>query len=122
VEPARARPWRVVLIPSAVQASAQSQQQDHPAGERELLPSTAAVNEPQNDQKQNGTDCGGNNGGNDPSAEMDSQLGEQPTADQGADDPNADVSNETVSGASYNMAGQPSRDEADEENDDKTFG
>ena len=85
------------------------------------LPSAPSVDEPKNDQKQYCTDGGGYDRGNDPGAEVDAQLRQQPTADQGADDPNAEIGNETVAGTSYNLAGQPSRDEADQQNDEKAL-
>jgi len=78
------------------------------------LPSAPSVDEPKNNQKQYGADSGGNDRCNDPGAEVDAQLGQQPTADQGADDPNAEVGNQTVAGTSHNLAGQPSGDEADQ--------
>jgi hypothetical protein len=78
------------------------------------LPSTSAVDEPENNQKQYGADRSGDDGGNDPSAEMDAQLGKQPISDQGANDPDADVGNETVTRTSHDVTGQPSRDEAND--------
>jgi hypothetical protein len=79
------------------------------------------VDEPENNQKQYGADGGGNDRRNDPGAEVDAQLGQQPTADQGADDPNAEVGNQTVAGTPHDLAGQPSGDEADQQNNEKAF-
>src|SRR3954454_19690138 len=53
------------------------------------LPAAASMDEPENDQKQNGADGSGNNGGNNSAAQVNSQLRKQPTPDQGAN--NADA-------------------------------
>jgi hypothetical protein len=85
------------------------------------LPAPSAVDEPENDEKQYGSESGGDNGRDDSAADVDSQLRKQPTADESADDPEADVRNETVAGTPHNLAGQPSRDKADQQNYQNAF-
>src|SRR5215813_113458 len=84
-------------------------------------PSAAAVNKPQNDQENNGTDGGHDDGRNDAGAEVDAQLGQQPTADERADDSDADVRDEAIAGAFDDLSGKPSRDQADQQNDENRF-
>src|SRR5262249_53668113 len=84
-------------------------------------PSPPAVNEPQNDQENDGTDGGHDDGRNDAGAEVDAQLGQQPAADEGADDADADVRDEAVTGAFDDLSGKPSRDQADQQNDENRF-
>src|SRR5262245_52468795 len=81
-------------------------------------PSAAAVNEPQNDQENNGTDGGHYDGRNDAGAEVDAQLGQQPTADERADDSDADVRDEAIAAAIDELSGKPSRDQAAQQNDE----
>src|SRR5262245_63741158 len=84
-------------------------------------PSAPAVNEPQNDQKNDSTDGGHDDGRNDAGAEVDAQLRQQPTADERADDSDADVRDEAIAGASDDLSGKPSRDQADQQNDENRF-
>src|SRR3970282_251559 len=58
-------------------------------------PAATSVEEPQNDQKHDGADRGGDDCGYDAGTKADTQLGQQPTADKGADDPKSDVGEET---------------------------
>jgi hypothetical protein len=85
------------------------------------LPSAPSVDEPENNQQQDGADCSGNDRRNDPSAEVDAQSGQQPIPDKGPDDPDAEVGNETEASTAYNFASQPSRDDADQQNNEKAF-
>src|SRR5215475_8679026 len=84
-------------------------------------PSAAAVNKPQNDQENNGTDGGHDDGRNDAGAEVDAQLGQQPTADERANDSDADVRDEAIAGAFDDLSGKPSCDQADQQNDENRF-
>ena len=59
-----------------------------------------------------GRDDGRNNAG----AEVDPQLGQQPAADEGADDTDAEVGDQAVAGAADNLSGKPARDQADQQN------
>ena len=84
-------------------------------------PSTSSVDEPENDQKQHGTDRGIDDGGDDAGAKVNSQLRQQPAANEGADDPNDDISDDSEAGALYDLPGKPSSREADDQNNDETF-
>ena len=50
---------------------------------------------------------------NDARAKMDAELRKQPTADEGAHDANDDITDEPEPSSLYNLAGQPSGNEAD---------
>ncbi len=52
---------------------------------------------------------------------MDVELRKQPIADEGAYDPNDEVADESKAGALYDLAGQLSGNEADNEYDQETF-
>ena len=54
-------------------------------------------------------------------AEVDSQLGQQPASDEGADDTDADVGDDAVAGAANNLSGKPARDQADQQNHENRF-
>ncbi len=77
-------------------------------------PSAPSVDKPENDQKKHGADRCGNDGGNYAGAEVDTQLGQQPTSNQGADDSNTNVGDQAVSSASHDLSGKPSGDQTDE--------
>jgi hypothetical protein len=76
--------------------------------------SARGANEPENDQEQDGPDRRGDDGGRDAVAEMDVQRGQQPAADEGADDSDAEIGDQTETGAAHDLPGQPARDEADQ--------
>jgi hypothetical protein len=50
---------------------------------RSALPPASSVDEPENDQQENGANGGGDDGGHDTRAKMDSQSGQEPIADKG---------------------------------------
>src|SRR5262249_38448883 len=77
-------------------------------------PSAPAGNEPQNDQENDRTDGGRDDGRNNAGAEGDAQLGQQPTADEGAGDSDAEVRDEAEAGAFDDLSRKPSRDQADQ--------
>src|SRR5262245_59957596 len=84
-------------------------------------PSATAVNEPQDDQENNRSDGGHDDGRNDAGAEVDAQLGQEPTPDERADNSDADVRDEAIAGAFDDLSGKPSRDQADQQNDENRF-
>jgi hypothetical protein len=49
------------------------------------------------------------------------QAGQQPTADQGSNNSDTQVCNETVAGTANDMAANPPRDQADNQDDKDTF-
>jgi hypothetical protein len=85
------------------------------------LPSTAASEEPEHDQKQDSADRRRDDGVYNADAKVDAQLGQQPTADQGADNSDTHIGNETKSRATNDFAGKPTRDQADKQDDEDAF-
>src|SRR6266536_1995394 len=79
---------------------------------RASSPSAPSVDEPKNYQKQYCADSSVDNGGDDAGPKMNAQLRQQPIADEGADDPNDDIGEETEAGALHDLSGKPSSDEA----------
>jgi hypothetical protein len=78
----------------------------------------ARAGEPQGKQEHNCSDCGVHDEADDAGAEVNSEAMQQPVADEGADDANGRVANETKPVAPYNLARQPSGNEPDDQNDD----
>src|SRR5580700_6282951 len=83
---------------------------------RVALPPASSVDEPESDQEENCTNGGSYDGGHDTRAKMDSQSGQEPIADEGADDADAKVRHEPKAGAPYNLAGKPACDQSDQQN------
>jgi hypothetical protein len=54
-------------------------------------------------------------------AKGDAQPGQQPIADKGADDTYAKIGEETKARTAHDLAREPARHDADDNNDDKTF-
>jgi hypothetical protein len=81
---------------------------------RSALPPASSVDEPENDQEENCANGGGDNGGHYTRAKMDSQSGQEPIADEGADDADAKVRHEPKAGAPHDLAGKPARDQSDQ--------
>ncbi len=52
---------------------------------------------------------------------MNAQFGQQPIADESADNAYAKIGDETKARAAHDLARKPTRDNADENNDDETF-
>jgi hypothetical protein len=84
-------------------------------------PSSSAANEPDNQQEQQGANRGVDDRRNDADAEMDAELRHQPPADEGSDDSDDKVTYDPKSGATYDLASQPSRNEADHQDDQQTL-
>jgi hypothetical protein len=85
------------------------------------LPPASSIDEPENDQEENCANGGGDDGGHYTRAKMDSESGQEPIADEGADDANAKVRHEPKAGASHDLAGKPARDQSDQQNDQQTL-
>jgi hypothetical protein len=79
------------------------------------------MDEPQDEQQQNGADRGVDDRRDHPASEMDTELRQQPAPDEGADDPNDHIADESKAGPSYDLAGQPSGNETDQQDDEKAF-
>jgi hypothetical protein len=52
---------------------------------------------------------------------MNTELRKQPTGDEGADDPNDNIANQAKARPLYDLAGQPARNCANQQNDQQTF-
>jgi hypothetical protein len=52
---------------------------------------------------------------------MDAELGEQPATDEGTNNSNDQITDQTKAGPSHDLAGQPSRDDSNQQDDEKTF-
>src|SRR5260370_28662371 len=86
-----------------------------------LTTCAAGIDEPKNDKGDDGADGRRDDGRNDAGAEVNSQLWQQPTADEGANDADADIGDKAVAGAADDLAGKPSRDQTDQQNDENRF-
>src|SRR6266487_5903172 len=81
----------------------------------------APIDQPKDQQKHHRADRGGDDRGDDAPSEMNTQFRQQPSADEGANDSNADVGHETEARTPHDLPGQPACDKADNQNDQKTF-
>ena len=77
-------------------------------------PSASATNEPDDQQQDQRTNGGVDDGRNNSQAKMDAELRKQPTTDEGAYDSNEDIANDPKADALQDLAGHPSGGEADE--------
>jgi hypothetical protein len=84
-------------------------------------PSASAANEADDQQQDQRADGGVDDSRNEARAKMDAELRKQPTTDECADDPNDDIADDPEPGASHDLAGQPSCNEADHQYDKETF-
>jgi hypothetical protein len=85
------------------------------------LPTAASSDNPEDQQKYHGPDGGGGNRVHNPGANTDAQPGQQPRADEGADNPDDDVANDPEAGSLHELSGEPACNETYDQNDDKTF-
>jgi hypothetical protein len=91
------------------------------AGAATNSPPASSVDKPENDQKQDGADSRGDDRRQDTEAKMDTQSGQQPIADESADDADAKIRHKAETGASHDLTGEPTRDQSDHQNDEQTF-
>ncbi len=75
----------------------------------------------QDQQKQDCTDRRVDDGGDQPDTQMDAELRHQPGTNEGADNANQDIADDTETCAPHNLAGQPSCDQSNEQYDEKTL-
>src|SRR5689334_10109132 len=80
-----------------------------------------AAKKPHNDQEQNGPDGRIDDFRNKPATEVDTELGKQEAGDQGAGDANENISDDAKTGAAHDLAREPARNQADEQNDQDAF-
>jgi hypothetical protein len=84
-------------------------------------PAAASAQKAQDDEKKEGADCGCDDGSGDPRPKADTQLRQEPTANKGADDANADIPDETETKTPDDEARKPPSHQTDHEYDEKTF-
>ncbi len=72
-------------------------------------------------EKDDGADRRIDDRGSDADTQMNVQSRQQPAADERAGNSHDDVAEEAEAGAAHDMAGQPSGNQTDDENDDETF-
>ena len=89
-----------------------------PAASPSASPAAPAANQSENQEQQQRADSGVDDRGDNALAKVDAQSGQQPPADEGSYDADDEVIDDTVSGASDDLAGKPSRNEADCKDDD----
>ena len=84
-------------------------------------PSASAMNEPQDQQQYERPDGCVDDRRNDARTEMDAESRQQPTADDGAYDSDNEVADEPKPASARDPAGQPSGNEANDQNYQETF-
>src|SRR5437016_1186682 len=84
-------------------------------------PAASAANEPENQQKQHRADRGVDDRSDNAHANVDAELRQQPVADEGAYDSDDEVADDPIPRAAHDLAGQPSCNDADQQDDEETF-
>jgi hypothetical protein len=85
------------------------------------VPLAASTDQPYHDQQQDGADGGVDDRADNSDTKMDTDLRQEPVADEGANNSDDEVTNQAETCALYDLAGQPPRNEANEQYDKKTF-
>jgi hypothetical protein len=81
----------------------------------------AAADEPHDEQENQRPDGCVDDGGDNSDAKVEAELGQQPVANEGANDPDEEVTDESEPGASHDLTRQPSGNEADHQYDKETL-
>jgi hypothetical protein len=84
-------------------------------------PSTATAEKPHHEEQQYRADGGVDDRADDTAAEMDAELGQQPTAYKGAEDTDDQIADDPESGPAYDLTGQPACNEPYEQYDQEAF-
>jgi hypothetical protein len=84
-------------------------------------PSAASVDESQNDEEQDGADGRGDDCRDDAGPEMNAEPRQQPVADEGTDDADSEVGDETEAGPPDHLSGEPARDQPHQQDDEQTL-
>src|SRR5579863_5716313 len=92
-----------------------------PGEPQQASKTSAGPNQPHDQQKDNGADRRIDDLRNQAAADVNAKPWEKPAGDEGADNADNDVADDAKAGAAHDLAGQPARDQTDEQNDDKTF-
>src|SRR5882724_350566 len=77
--------------------------------------------EPHDQQQQNGADRGIDDLADNAGTERDAKLGKEKTGDQCAGDADENIADDSKAGAAHDLPGQPTRHQADEQNDQNAF-
>src|SRR6266403_533448 len=77
--------------------------------------------EPHDQQQQNGADRGIDDLADNAGTERDAKFGKEKTGDQCAGDADENIADDSKAGAAHDLAGQPARHQADEQNDQNAF-
>jgi hypothetical protein len=85
------------------------------------LPTPASPDEPHDHEQQHGANGCSNDLCNNPSSKMKTELGKQPTGDEGADNSNDNIAKQTKACPLHDLAGQPARNSANQQYDQQTF-
>jgi hypothetical protein len=91
------------------------------AGSPSTAPPGAASHQFYEQQQYDGSDRRVDDGADDTGAEMNAQFGQQPAANERADDPDQQITDQPEAGSSNDLTRQPARYNADEQNDDETL-
>jgi hypothetical protein len=83
--------------------------------------SNATSQKPNHEQKQDRANRGVDDRGDNPGTEMDTDLRQQPVANECPDDTDYEIGDESESGPPYDLSGQPAGNKTDEQYDQKTF-
>src|SRR5689334_9619642 len=84
-------------------------------------PTQATADEPEQEQQHHGSDKGVEDQRDDAGAEMDTEPRQQPVADERTDQANNQIADQSETAAFHHSAGKPSGDNADDQDDQKTF-
>src|SRR5205085_7402745 len=85
------------------------------------LPAASSFDQPSDDQKDHGAHCGGDYLSNDARTEMNSECGEQQAGEQGTDNSDHDVADQSKTGSLHDQACEPAGDRADQQDDNQAF-
>src|ERR1700730_2792050 len=92
-----------------------------PAPSPPASPAAAAPDEPENQQEQHRADRGVDDRSDNTHPNVDAELRQQPVADEGPYDSDDEVADDPIPGTAHDMAGQPSGNDADQQDDEETF-
>jgi len=84
-------------------------------------PAAASAKQSHDKKQQDRTESCINDCADHPGAQMDANFRQRPVADKGTHYPDKDVANDPEAGSSHDLAGQPARDEPDEQYDQQAF-
>src|SRR6185312_14751141 len=84
-------------------------------------PAAAAADQPHNHEQDDGANRRIDDLGDEPGAQMNAEFWKQQARDQRACDTDEDVADDAKAGAADDLAGQPARHQADEQNDDNAL-